>query len=1039
MKLQTIFLLFILLCIIAVAFQTVIFHQGDKLTEGFNASEWDIEYINQINNTHNFEVKDGMREFIEYLMSMGYEYYSYKANSGRLSEFQPYGKGVCMQDWEQRTIRLSQSDRRQNCPNVKSCQGFGNIHTTTGSSAPNPKLYNICKARATEAGATVFGLQYGKYCLYGNTNKLALGLEPDSLNRNAVASPASCNRMGFPAGNGSSWTQMVYTRELQQSSLYRFYDYENIVKEWKQANYNSDQDLKIARPANTFTTMTEGFQEGNDDINSVPPDEIVTLPDAVDIFNKYGKKVASLDEEKISVAQMSNYTFTENEKLSLFKKQNEYGLYFPFVMSIFFNIKSEKVYNLFVTKMKELNAHPNAFANPIWLVILLRYYCGIESVDAIIKTNGAATNEPWLTNIILKYQLHKLSIPVFMSSSIASDDLENNVLAKFISIGVYPTKINEFCQTFSEKDTNMTSFFNTIYPTLIKPRVDGGVFQYWYTTQNSLREILNVVGQINKKNLPNAFEQFTEVLSSMNLTSYESYTTFVSNLQKVGVSLNFKEILGLFKAYYPNVAYLGDENKIQAANASIAKSPLTANSIFTNFVDLIPGYFLTCNANFNEYLKLITDNKYSIPSIMRDRDIGGTYCKYMSINKPISGFSTLSGADVQPSVIDALNDAFKSFKQMLGYSMEGMETGRTTPDNRILNKFGITDHTTQLGELENMLLGKYGFNNWSDIMQFVDPLSTLIQFDKLKNYITIMLNLGATTKTAWSEVTTELSLLQIKDFPNIEAFLTTVSSIGVVNYSNFLEFIKKLDAKNFNANFTESPPVLPGSAIRVFCNDMKIIGFRYDNNTKQNIHNLINYFVVLGFNLQTYSSSLPHSLVDSMRSYDSSSPHRHNFFDLTQDPPLSKLFSKETGNEMMSQGYYIASEKMDDSILNNEAAKTILASFLYTTEYNELQKDNSNVYSDVKIRITLMNNIAAAMNLMAIGYNPQNQDNKSAFKLYTNLTNLTRMFPMLMFQYLHRLIISKCRNGNCTFSVNNPTDVNYVHSSSKYRTINTIP
>lgn len=1032
MKLQTIFLLFILLCIIAVAFQTVIFHQGDKLTEGFNASEWDIEYINKINNTHNFKVKDGMREFIEYLTSMGYEYYPHKANSG-VSEFQPYGRGVCMQDWGQRTIRLSQSDRRQKCSNGKSCQNFG----ITRGEAPNPQLYNICKQRATAAGATVFGLQYGNYCLYGNTNKLALGLEPDSLNRNAVAAPASCNRPGFPAGNGSGWTQMVYTRELQQSSLYRFYDYENVVKEWKQENYNSDQDLKIAKPANRFATMTEGFQEGNDDINSVPPDEIVTLPDAVAIFNRYGKKVDSLDEEKINVAQMSNYMFTENEKLSLFKKQNEYGLYFPFVMSYFFNIKSEKVYNMFVTKMTELNAHANAFANPIWLVILLRYYYGIESVDAILKTNGASNNEPWLADTILKYKLHQLSIPVFTSSSIASDDLGNNVLAKFVSIGVYPRNINEFCQTFNEKGTNMQSFFNTIYPILIKRRSDGGVFQYWYTTQNSLREMLNVVGQINKQNLPTAFEQFMEVLSSMNLTSYESYTTFVMNLQRVGVSLNFKEILGLFKAYYPNVAYLGDDDKIRKENASIAKSALTANSIFTNFVDIIPGYFLTCDANFNDYLKLITDNKYSIPSIIRDRDIGGTYCKYMSINKPISGFSTLSGADVQHSVLDTLNSAFKSFKQMLGYSTEGMETSRTTPDNRVLNKFGIINHTTQLKELENMLLGKYGFNNFSDIMEFVDPLSTLIQFDKLSAYITIMLKFGATTKTAWSEVTTGLALLQIKDFPNIEAFLTTVSSIGV-NYSNFLEFSKKLDKKFFNANFTESPPVLPGSAIRTFCADMKLIGFRYDNDTKQNMHNLMNYFVVLGFNLQSYSSGRPHSLVVSMKSY-LSSPYGHDFFDLTQDPPLSKLFSTETANEMMSQGYYIASEKMNDSILNNEAAKTILASFLYTTEYDELQKDNGTVYSNVTIRITLMNDIAAAMNLMAIRYNHENQDNKEAFKLYTNLTNLVRLFPMLMFQYLYKLIKLKCREGNCAFSVNNPTDVKYVHSSSKYRTINTIP
>ena len=1034
MKLQTIFLLFILLCIVAVAFQTVIFHQGNKLTEGFNTSEWDIEYIKQINKTHNFEVKDGMPEFIEYLQAVGYEYYPYEANSGQ-SEFQPYGQGVCMQDWGQRTIRLSQSDRRQNCSNGKSCQNFG----IAGGEAPNPQLYNICKERATNAGATVFGLQYGNYCLYGNTNKLALGLEPDSLNNNAVAAPASCNRPGWPAGNGSGWTQMVYTKELKKSSLYRFVNYEDVVKEWKGANYNSDQDLKIARPPKQFfTTMTEGFQEGNDDINSVPPDEIVTLPDAIAIFNKYGKKVASLDEEKIRIAQLSNYTFTETEKLSLFEKQNDYGLYFPFVMSYFFNIKSEKVYNIFVTKMKELNAHPNAFANPIWLVILLRYYYGIESVDAILKTNGAANNEPWLAETIIKYQLHKLSVPTFTSSSIASDDLGNNVLAKFMSIGVYPRKINEFCQAFNAKGTNMQSFFNTIYPILIKRRSDGGVFQYWYTTQNSLREMLNVVGQINKKNLPNAFEQFMEVLSSMNLTSYESYATFVLNLQRVGVSLNLKEILGLFKAYYPNIAYLGDDDKIRKENASIAKSALTVNSIFTNFVDIIPGYFLTCDANFNEYLKLITDNKYSIPSIIRDRDRGGTYCNYMSINKPISGFSTLSGADVQSPALDTINDMFKYFKQMIGYSTEGMDTSRTTPDNRILNKFGITNHTTQLGELENMLLGKYGFKNFSDIMQFIDPLSNLIQFDRLNDYIQIMLNFGATTNTAWTEVTSGLSSLQIKDFPNIEAFLTTVSSIGV-NYSNFLEFSNKLDNTFFNANFTESTPVLPGSAIRVFCADMKLIGFRYDNNTKQQMLNLMNYFVVLGFNLQSYSSGRPHSLVVSMHSYNSSSPYRHNFFDLTQNPPLSKLFPNETANAMMSQGYYVASEKMNDSILNNEAAKTTLASFLYTTEYNELQKDNGNVYSNVKTRIALMNDIAAAMNSMAIEYNPENQDNKEAFKLYTNFTNLTRLFPMLMFQYLHRLILSKCQTGKCTFSVNNPTDVNYVHSSSKYRTINTIP
>ena len=1052
MKFQTAFLLFILVFIVIVVFQTFTMQNDRTVLEGLEPGIWDISQIEEIHKKHGFTVDDPPIDiFIQKLVDAGL---SYSETSKRDDNFPSRENGVCMQDWENRTIRADIS-RAQSCSGTGPCAVVPDVIIPRASATFNNPfsrrqpsrqpleslLYDKCKERAINANATVFGLQAGNYCLYGNTPELALGEvgDPTNANRTPSRTDGQCNLQPYPNGNGAAWRQMVYAKPLRTTRM--FNDYDQFVSDLVKANYTTSRsvvDVLNANNTSGFTTMKEGAT----DMNSMSKNNLATLDDIVRFVNEQNT-ADSLDGDVIKSLDQLGYSYTVGQKPALFAKIAKYGILYIKVLKLF-QINDENTADSFFAKLRELHPHERSLANEVWFIGALKLFFSLD-VNAFIPVNGAQTETTWLTNTIKKYELDKLQLPMFPSTS-PGDNLNENVLFKFKNIGVSPRDIDSFCNAFTSKNVKMSDFFTNIYPVLSGP---NSKINYNYNGIDYLDTMIkSYISPINPADLSNAFKSFNVILESLKLDSYQSYISFMPRLvQTVGPSSNLRDLLGLFNAYFPSIAYSDNPDGLKDVNDRIANKNLAinANTIFSEFIDKIPGYFSACNADFNAYLNLITTRNYTIKSIQRDKALGATYCRYMS-NTPTAvttaGFTTLDRED-EPSkyfgrmASKLLNYVFSAGKQLLGYQRDGFDTPPQPPDNVVLTAFGIINYDTQLSGLENTLLGKYGFQNWSDLMSFIDPLSKLIQFDYLPNYINVMIKFGARTKNDWTSITTSLAGMKINDYANITEFLSIISSMGV-NFNNFPEFSDKMI--QFKADLRSSPPALQTSAIRVFCKDMTDNKFRYDDaETKQKINNIIDYFVTIRYDLQSYASSFPHLMVVAMISYDSStkSPYPNQLYDIAEGPHLIQALPKDVNwNQIMEQAYFIATDaNAGSNILNNDTNITRFVAFLYSTEFQVLKSNAATQYSNQSVRLKLMNDISLAMEKLAIEYN----ENDSLVEFYTKMSNLTKAFPFLMFEYLHQLISTRCSGGVCRFPVNDPTDTKYGHSSSIYRTTNTAP
>jgi hypothetical protein len=1061
MKFQTAFLLFILVFIVIVVFQTFTMQNDRTVLEGLEPVIWDISQIEKIHKKHRFTVDDPPIDiFIQKLVDAGL---SYSETSKRDDNFPSRENGVCMQDWDygNRTIRADIS-RAQSCSGTGPCAVVPDVIIPRASATFNPfsrrqpsrqppksLLYDKCKERAINANATVFGLQAGNYCLYGNTPELALGEvgDPTNANRTPSRTDGQCNQPPYPNGNGAAWRQMVYAKPLRTTRMFNNYD--QFVTDLVNANYTTSRSVVDALNANKlFFNNRSGFttmKEGATDMNSMSKNKLVTLDDIVRFVNQQ-QKADALDGDVITSLDRLGYSYTVGQKPALFAKIDKYGISYIKTLKSF-QINDENTANSFFAKLRELHPHERSLAHELLFIVALKEFLSLD-VHAFIPVNGAQTETPWLTNTIKKYELDKLQLPMFPSTS-PGDNLTENVLFKFKNIGVSPRDIDSFCNAFTSKNVKMSDFFTNIYPVLSGP---NSKINYNYKGMDDLKTMIDdYISPINPSDLSNAFKSFNGILESLKLDSYQSYISFMPRLvHTVGPSSNLRDLLGLFNAYFPSIAYSDNPDGLKDVNDRIANKDLAinANTIFSEFIDKIPGYFSACNADFNAYLNLITTRNYTIKSIQRDTALGATYCRYMS-NTPnpsaavaTAGFTTLDRED-EPSkyfgrmASKLLNYVFSAGKQLLGYQRDGFDTPPQPPDNVVLTAFGIINYDTQLSGLENTLLGKYGFQNWSDLMSFIDPLSKLIQFDYLPNYINVMIKFGARTKNDWTSITTSLAGMKINDYANITEFLSIISSMGV-NFNNFPEFSDKMI--QFKADLRSSPPALQTSAIRVFCKDMTDNKFRYDDaETKQKINNIIDYFVTIRYDLQSYASSFPHLMVVAMISYDSStkSPYPNQLYDIAEGPHLIQALPKGVNwNQIVEQAYFIASNTTATSIiLNNDTNITRFVAFLYPTELQVLKSKAATRYSNKSERLRLMNDISLAMNKLAIEYN----ENDSLVDFYSKMSYLTKTFPFLMFEYLHQLISTKCPGGECKFPVKDPTDVKYSNYSSSYRTTNTAP
>lgn len=1061
MKFTAIFFVAILICIVVVAVQLIAM-QND--TEGFDPSiPWDYDYINNVHSANGFTLDGGvtveyLRDYLINTLKLPYQSYIIPGNPNE--DFPKLGDGVCMTDW------YSVTDITNQLTNARTIRdeatGRANQDVVGGSAQDS---YNRCKQLAINNGANVFGVQYGMECFYGNTNELALGKRTikngDSRPSSTPLSKEYCARPGYPAENGSGWTQTVYVRG-RPKKVYRFNDYDKIIQEFVAKGVNTFSELQnsndLNRNISPFTAI-EGMEVST--AGGIPiAGKLVSADNIVKISSANGKAV-EVNNKIIQLLIKNKYAVTVEEFDGFLNAMQGKWLEGYVIISSRFNILSEDTMTQFVDKVtRDLNPHPNSFNDKLTFIILLMCY-GIRDVNAIINPFNDAAHSNWFSQAIESLGLNKLKMPMFPPTDFGSGRDMNyyteNVMMKLWSIGVMALDISQFFGIFTQRDTSVAEFFDKIYPVLKSP-----TFNYYYKPgDKGLRELNRIIQYVipasNGNGLAAGFLNINELLTKLNFT-FNEYVRFMNKLTNtVGPLTDAQDLIDKFTSYYMTVAYSDVSN-----NERVIKTSVTANMIFSEFIDVIdpitaPTRYFSPVSIFNHFLQICIDHKYTVANIQRDKLLGATYSQFMgaggsteliNISAGKSGFQTLYGNtsgsefdilyEIRRVLTVALNLAFQTSRRILGYK-EGATTATnasTLPDNQVLINFGIKDFGKELGELEQVLLGNgYGFTTWIDMMIFIEPLSSIIQYSELNEYITTLTTFGANTKDEWATVSSYLSSIKIDSYDSIKHFLTIITAFGV-KFTSFSDFNKTMSS--FDANLSLSPPAINPSALRTFCEDLSRAGFTYDHK-KMQINNIVSYFSKAGYNLQTYPR-IPSLLINSLIEYDNSSPYKNKLHDITQDSPLTNLLPDNyDSSQLLYQVYLLAANKTDD-IINDEKVVTIFSidstrvsqfvSFLYSEEYEVLKTDSGTAYANIDHRLTLMKDITDAIQKFASNYSSDSAGvkNPGLHEFFTKLSYMCTIFPAFMFEFLHRTVYNNCVNGqNCFDDAVNP---NYTYSKA---------
>jgi hypothetical protein len=1085
MRITTLFLVAILCFIIVVAILLIQMNHRSIIVDGFNpAFAWDYEYMEKINAELGFTIDNATNtEFRDYLLNaMNWSHSLYEIPGNPNEDFPKWGEGVCMTDW------YSVTDTQNNVSGVARTvrdKATGKDNYSDVYNLDPESSYNACKRRALDTKATVFAIQYGGQCFVGNTNELALGVDAianGDTRKNSIPMDAkNCNRPGYANGNGSGWTQTVYARGLPKK-VYRFDFYDDVIKMLVAKDINSFSKLRATYDLNKtlgFTTMRS---------------EPATIEGATDIKEVGGIPVTGQPVDESRGVRIFNYPIVNNNIINLLEKYKytvtveEYDEFvkamqggnmeaYIIILKRYLNISSEDVMTQMIEKLKTLNPHGQTFSNPLVMAIILICY-GIRDVNAIIDPFNKGTN--WFTLAITENGLDKLSMPMFPPTNFGGNNQDpnyfsENVLMKLWSIGVMAPNISDFFGVFKTAKSAATAsdFFDKIMPVLTSDS-----FRYWYTGVDKIKQIIQYVLPTSQgKGLAAGFVNFNTVLASLNL-SFDGYVIFIDKLTKtVGPLTDAQGLIVKFAEYYTTVAY-SDKTDF------VAKTPVTADMIFTEFIDVIDPVqgndkrYFSPTGNIVEYLQILIDRKYNIASIKRDKALGQTYASFMgggNITDLISGggqngFHTLENMNdsfsVQKSISQIFNTMLNVGKRALGFK-EGLDADSSiaadsaianvaselaanantelalngtiaSPDHKALVNFGITDFSAQLGELERTLMSQnYGIRDWTSLMNFVKPLSKLIQYSQLNDFIKTMTDFGAKTEKEWMALADDLTKIKIISYADLSAFLNIIIPFGV-NYQNFNEFKDTLQA--FNANFAESLPSINPSALRTFCNDMTECGYRFNNpENKQIIKNIIGYFTSAKYNLQTYPQ-FPSALIKAIRAYDNSDPYKTKMYDIVQNPPLTKKLPVEINSApIVVQAYLIASNqstyKSSNSILVGNSVNLVhFVAFLYKEEYELMKSDNGpTAYFTVDSRLKLMDNMSVAVTAAAKNVTIEKKEN--LIELYTTLSHLLTVFPLLMFKFLYNTVRNNCINGNMCIT-NLADSVNPSYTSAKATTTN---
>lgn len=1057
---------------------------------------WDLKHIEDINAKYGFVIDYGSTQnFVDYLISQDWKYGAFQVPGDPNEPFPEFGKGKCMTDWYNvkdsntegpRTIRDEETGKfnildvrsKPLPPTVvtKKTGWWTTIIYLPPSKADNEQAaredYKKCLDEANRKNANVFGLQYGGQCLVGNTNEMANnGAElvngynqevndfNDLRDNSRPLDNKSCNRVGFPDGNGSGWTQTVYARSLPRR-VYRFTDYEENIKILVDKNIKNYSLLKDYINVNSqlgFTTIEGATDMTSDDGNGIPVDGLPLSADDIIQLNKKVGMVPDLNQNIIEFLNSTPFAVTEKQEIEFVNKMTKYNIRFYVAVMKWLDIQAEDTVAQLFDKLKELNPDPNSFINEVYFVIILKIY-GVDKVSDIIDFRN--NNSNWFTATIKNHGLHKLSFPMFPPTG--GGDMNNNVVVKMWRIGVTAKLLDEYFSEFSKHKVEAEDYFKVIHPIL-----QGSTFNFHYQSKNQLETIINSYVQpvAPGKPLTEAFTKFNEILGNMQL-NYQGYISFIDRLTAtVGPPSDPVGLFNKFKTYYTTVAYIDDPR-------AVLQNPVTANMIFSEFIDIFPEYFVPSDT-FSQYLDTITTNKYTIASIQRDIKRGKTYTNFSGaadVSELMNRANTESFGTLTQGVSSFFENAMKMINRALGFK-EGATTQfgdgaisipdpavnapppvdkyMSQPNAKTLNNFGITDFGKQLGDLESGLINpNYGISNWQEMMDFIEPISKIIQYPDLNKLIGAFTGFGARNSKEWLDLATQLQKLNIRDFQNIYAFLNIITKFGVKYNANFNDFIETLTI--FKADLVLSPPALKSSAISVFCKDMIDSGYKYDSNP-QIIKNIVGYFVAAGYDLQSYVG-FPSLLVKSLNYYDrfTNSAYKNKLHDIIQDNPLTTFLSGsgyET-NQLMAQAYMLSSNQASykNKITNVSynflfADPTVMTYFigcLYAEELNALKMDNGTKYANMSDRIAMINDIADAMIAISKSHSSSSSNpNSSLESIYKELSYLLRIFPVLSFEFLYNDVSSSCGNGNsCKYDLYVDPATTYCKATTTNRTTN---
>lgn len=729
-----------------------------------------------------------------------------------------------------------------------------------------------------------------------------------------------------------------------------------------------------------------------------------------------------------------------------------------------FGIKNEDASNYLKTLInKTLN--PNGYSVLDVEQLIINYFGSYGIMNASDLFDMAPDGSPncdangVFVSAVKRFDLQDLNISLFPTNSSTTNCVMEKLKAingiNVPTVGKDSTGsyyIHTFFQAFQTYNITSQQFFDQIYSNYAALSIQS-------STKN-IDGALYYVSSMDPSNLINAFQILANILPKIGL-SFNEYMEYVKILEtRVGPQTKIDEIWNMFKKYYTTTAYK-DVNNYQYDDP-------VKPSTFTKFLDDIDNYYaenalaeikLTSRiyfypgaGNFHTFMTIANEKQYKVSDIKRDIKLGQFFSHFIAPynDPPVKEGFGFSYMDISVDPISYIYNQLMSFIRQFYGEKEGINS-----DYSILYEFKVPDYNNSLLELETTLIG-YDINDinrqrttWQNIITFVTVLVKIgIYYPDMKSFIGTLNSIGATNIKQWMYVMEQLSLIKIQGGSTIQSFLITIKDFGVKydsnpQKSNLEQLIQNLIV--FKSDFS-SGVLTPSNK---FIKDMTKLNYTYETPAGTTaVNNIIAFFSNYEFQMNDYYSndeikidnceltipnSFPSLLVNSLNTYSNSSVYGNSLYDIQ----VTNYFDVCQSIGTMQQAYMLTNGLQT---YNSESAiispnVTAIVSFFYTEEMNNII-NNRDAYSDMNKRVKLMNDIASGM----IRYSKVFEGgNKDTYTLYVNMALFLQMFPALSFQYLSNEFISKCSNGNCSYSQYMDPRYSECKASTEKQTINLRP